>query len=77
MRIVKNTCRLTDREIEILGLLAEGCSNQDIADKAEITIRTVKFHTNNIFAKLKVATRSQAIAWAWKNRAKYRKDRKT
>jgi two-component system, NarL family, response regulator LiaR len=59
--------QLTDREIEILQLLAEGLCNQQIANQLCITIRTVKFHTNNIYTKLAVNSRSQAIAWAWKH----------
>ena len=58
---------LTDREIEILHLLAEGWCNKQIADKLHITIRTVKFHTSNIYTKLGVSSRSEAIAWAWKH----------
>lgn len=60
--------QLTNREIEILKLLAEGWCNKQIADKLCITIRTVKFHTNNIYIKLMVSSRSEAIAWMWKQR---------
>lgn len=67
MTKVKGSCQLTDREKEILSLLADGCSNKEIADILYITIRTVKFHTNNIYAKLKVNSRTKASAWFWKN----------
>lgn len=60
---------LTDREIEILQLLAEGWCNKQIADNLHITIRTVKFHTSNIYTKLGVSSRSEAIAWVWKHHA--------
>jgi two-component system, NarL family, response regulator LiaR len=63
---VDTKCGLTDREIEILQFLEEGCSNQDIANKVGICVRTVKFHTTNIYAKLGVNSRSKAIAWVWK-----------
>ncbi len=58
---------LTARELEILRLLAAGCSNREIADRTVITVRTVKFHTGNIYTKLAVRSRAEAIAWAWKN----------
>lgn len=59
--------RLTDRELEILHLLAEGWNNKQIADKLNLTIRTVKFHTGNIYIRIEVKSRSEAIVWAWKH----------
>jgi LuxR family maltose regulon positive regulatory protein len=53
--------QLTPREMEVLELLAIGDSNQDIADKLVITIRTVKKHTGNIYGKLNVNSRIQAV----------------
>jgi len=44
--------KMTDREMEVLQLVAEGCSNKRIADELGIAIRTVKFHTTNIYTKL-------------------------
>jgi Response regulator containing a CheY-like receiver domain and an HTH DNA-binding domain len=61
-------CQLTDREIEILELLAEGWCNKQIAERLGITLRTVKFHTNHIYDKLAVNSRAEAMAWAWKVR---------
>jgi len=55
---------LTPRETEVLVLIAAGDSNQEIADKLVITIRTVKKHTSNIFGKLNVSSRTQAVAYA-------------
>ena len=55
---------LTPREMEVLGLLALGDSNQTIADKLFITVRTVKKHTSNIYGKLNVNNRTQAVARA-------------
>ena len=55
---------LSDREQEVLRLIAEGCSNQDIASRLVISITTVKTHVGNIFNKLSVTSRTQAIARA-------------
>lgn len=52
---------LSDREQEILGLLATGCRDRDIATQLHISERTVKFHINNILTKLKAKTRCQAM----------------
>ncbi len=54
---------LTPREAEVLHLLAQGASNQEIADKLVITLRTAKAHVSSILAKLGVATRAEAIAF--------------
>jgi LuxR family maltose regulon positive regulatory protein len=56
--------QLTPRELEVLELLAAGDSNQTIADKLVITVRTVKKHTSNIYGKLNAANRIQAVARA-------------
>ena len=55
---------LSQREIEILRLICEGCSNQEIAERLFITLHTVKKHGSHIFAKLGVTSRTQAIARA-------------
>ncbi len=52
---------LSDREIEVLGLMATGASNLEIAQEFVITINTVKKHISNIFSKLGVKTRIQAV----------------
>jgi DNA-binding NarL/FixJ family response regulator len=52
---------LSERELEILTLLTQGHRDRDIADHLIISESTVKFHMNNILAKLKVRTRYQAI----------------
>jgi DNA-binding NarL/FixJ family response regulator len=51
---------LTDREREILGLIAEGKTNAEIAEKLVISMKTVRNHVSNIFSKLQVADRAQA-----------------
>jgi len=53
---------LTSREREILGMISMGFSNQDIAIKLGLTLGTVKSHCRNIFNKLGVSSRTQAIA---------------
>ncbi|MFM9280497.1 response regulator transcription factor [Paenibacillus jiagnxiensis] len=58
---------LTEREMEVLRLLAQGKSNQDIADELIIGIKTVKFHVTNLLAKLGVEDRTQAAIYAYKN----------
>ena len=58
---------LTDRELEVLVLLAEGLTNQQSALKLSISQSTLKFHMNNIFQKLGVQTRSEALVLAAKN----------
>jgi LuxR family maltose regulon positive regulatory protein len=55
---------LSEREKEILSLIAEGLSNQEIAARLVISITTVKTHIGNIFNKLGVTSRTQALARA-------------
>jgi NarL family two-component system response regulator LiaR len=58
---------LTEREMEVLKLIAQGKSNQEVADELFIGIKTVKFHVTNILAKLGVEDRTQAAIYAHKN----------
>ena len=57
---------LSDREIEVLRLMAGGQSNKDIADHLSITQSTVKTHITSIFQKLNVTTRTEAVTNALK-----------
>jgi DNA-binding CsgD family transcriptional regulator len=52
---------LSKREMEILGLLAQGHSNQEIAEKIFVSLSTVKTHIQNLFEKLEVKRRIQAV----------------
>ena len=52
---------LTVRELEVLGLLAEGIPNREIGDRLFVSLGTVKRHTHNIYGKLGVSNRTQAI----------------
>ena len=55
---------LTPREVEVLKLIADGLSNKDIAEALVLSEKTVKNHINNIFSKLHVYDRSQAMLFA-------------
>ena len=63
---------LSQREREVLALMAEGMSNSDIADKLGIGEKTVKTHVSNVLAKLGVADRTQAAVFAWRAGMKQR-----
>jgi DNA-binding NarL/FixJ family response regulator len=56
--------RLTTRELAVLGLLAAGKSNREIADALGISDSTVKIHVRHVFAKLEVTSRTKAIVTA-------------
>lgn len=53
---------LTRRELEVLALLAAGQTNKQIASTQSVSLNTVKFHVKNVFEKLGVSNRSQAVA---------------
>jgi len=57
---------LSERELEVLRLISDGLSNAEIAQKLFLTVGTVKVHTRNIYGKLSVSSRTQAIAQAQK-----------
>ncbi|CEG21815.1 Response regulator protein VraR [Planococcus massiliensis] len=59
---------LTDREMEILLLLANGYTNQEIADQLFIALKTVKTHVSNLLAKLEVHDRTQAVIYAFQHK---------
>jgi len=54
---------LTSRELEILEILSQGHSNRKIASKFEISTNTVKFHLKNLYEKVQVDNRTQAVAF--------------
>jgi DNA-binding NarL/FixJ family response regulator len=58
---------LTERETEVLRLMAEGLSNRSIAGRLFVTEATVKTHVNNVFGKLDVNDRAAAVAWAYRS----------
>ncbi len=59
---------LTEREREVLNLVVQGNSNQQIADQLFVSVATVKAHISNILSKLQVTSRSEAIAYAIKHK---------
>lgn len=65
LRAPENPDSLTEREHEILVLLANGLSNRDISEKLCIAEKTVKTHVSNVLAKLSVKSRTQAALHAW------------
>jgi two-component system, NarL family, response regulator LiaR len=52
---------LSKRELEVLGLMAAGLSNEEIAEKLFVSLNTIKTHSSNIFLKLDVKRRTQAV----------------
>ncbi|WP_064094269.1 response regulator transcription factor [Rossellomorea aquimaris] len=58
---------LTNRELEILLLMTQGKTNQEIADELFIALKTVKTHVSNILSKLNVQDRTQAVIYAFKH----------
>ena len=55
---------LSERELEVLALIASGMSNKEIAGKLFVSIVTVKTHVNNLYRKLGAHSRTQAVARA-------------
>lgn len=56
---------LTDRERQVLALMAKGMSNPQIAERLTLSMSTVKFHIRNILAKLEASNRAEAVSLAW------------
>jgi len=57
---------LSEREMEVLHLIAAGLSNMEIAEQLVVSDKTVKSHVSNILAKLHLADRTQAAVFAWR-----------
>lgn len=65
---------LSDRELEVLRLIADGLSNAEIASKLVISEKTVKGHVSNILSKLHMLDRTQAAVFAWQQGLVARRD---
>jgi DNA-binding NarL/FixJ family response regulator len=58
---------LTTREVEVLGLITQGLPNQVIADRLFVSVNTLKSHIRNVYRRVGVTSRTQAVAWAMQN----------
>jgi DNA-binding NarL/FixJ family response regulator len=56
---------LRPREVEVLYLIAAGCSTSDIAAALYLSVNSIKTHTQSVFKKIGVTTRLQAAVWVW------------
>ena len=63
-KIPPSTIRLTNRELEIISLIAEGLPNKEIAQQLFIETQTVKNHVHNILDKLQLQNRLEAVQYA-------------
>ena len=64
MRLNKDEIKrlgISKREQQVLKLMADGMSNQEIADELFVSLNTIKTHSSNLFAKLEVSRRTQAV----------------
>lgn len=61
---ISNPYDLTERELDVLSLISEGMSNKDVAMKLYISVGTVKWHLNNLYGKMNVKSRYEAIVIA-------------
>lgn len=64
---MSRTVGLTDRELTILKALARGLSNKQISQETWVTEQTVKFHLSNVYRKLDVSNRAEAVRYALQN----------
>jgi DNA-binding NarL/FixJ family response regulator len=58
---------LTRRELEVLILMTQGLSNEEVAERLALSEGTIKNHVSNIYIKLGVHSRAEAVAWAWRH----------
>jgi len=57
--------QLTDRELEVLQLVAAGRRNREIAESLRVSVKTIEFHLSNILGKLNAQSRTEAVVRAW------------
>ena len=58
---------LSEREREVLQLLADGLSNAEIADRLVVSVAAVKYHVSSILSKLDATNRTEAVTLAWQH----------
>ena len=68
------TVTLSEREEQVLALIAEGLTNQQIADRVFISINSVKTYIRSAYRKIGVTSRSQAVAWGLRHELAHRSD---
>jgi two-component system, NarL family, response regulator LiaR len=56
---------LTDRELQVLSLVAAGRRNREIAEALRVSVKTIEFHLSNILGKLNAQSRTEAVVRAW------------
>lgn len=66
--LMQKAVELTERESDVMALLATGLTNKEIAFELEVKPRTIKFHLDNIYTKLGVNTRTEAVIYALQHR---------
>jgi DNA-binding NarL/FixJ family response regulator len=59
--------QLTDRELQVLQLVAAGRRNRQIAEALKVSVKTVEFHLSNILGKLGAQSRTEAVVRAWQS----------
>jgi DNA-binding NarL/FixJ family response regulator len=64
---VKRSARLTDREMDVLGQVARGLSNKQIAGRLSLSEKTVRNHLSHIFGKLEARNRTEAVMTAMRS----------
>lgn len=64
---IENADHLTDREFEVLSLMAKGYTNNQVAEELSVAEGTIKNHVVNIYQKLNLHSRAEAVAWAWEH----------
>ena len=63
----RNSLVLSERELQVLGLLARGASNKEVAQQLSISARTVGHHVAHIYGKIGISTRAEAALFAMEN----------
>ncbi|MEJ2750291.1 MAG: response regulator transcription factor, partial [Anaerolineae bacterium] len=68
-KVAETAVTLSERETEVLALVAQGLTNNQVARQLHVSANTVKFHLKNIYEQLNVTNRTEASRWYLENRA--------